>query len=138
MWPWLLRPPVNLWPSVKVLTGPPFHNSLRSMRTTWRSPGVVGLNVLSAMSLIRLRRSDARGDVDRLAFGQGHDSFFVVRALPEKTLEALSLAPNLDRVDAGHLDVEQAFDGGLDQRLRRIGTHAKGHLVMLGAACRLF
>jgi len=44
-------------------------------------------------------------------------AFFVVRALPEEALEALGLAPNLDRVDAGHLNVEQAFDGGLDSGL---------------------
>src|SRR4051812_13619727 len=117
MRPWLLRPPLECLPSVRFLTGPPFHNSERSISTTWRRPGVTGLNVLSAMSLIRSRRSDAGGDVDRLAFGQGHDGFLEVRALAEMAAEALGLASHVHGVDAGHLHIEQVLDGSLDQRL---------------------
>src|SRR5258708_4531099 len=51
--------------------------------------------------------------------------------------EALGLAPKIHRVDALHLDVEQAFDGGLDQRLRRVLADAERHLIVLGSAGRL-
>src|SRR5271156_3418853 len=49
MRPVLLRPPLPRSPSVKDLTGFPFHSSLRSTITSWRRDGVVGLNVFSAM-----------------------------------------------------------------------------------------
>src|SRR5690606_22392673 len=47
--PVLFRPPCLLKPSVRVLTGRPFQSSERSISTSPRWPGVVGLYDLSAM-----------------------------------------------------------------------------------------
>ncbi len=47
--PRLLRPPCEIRPSVRAFTGRPFHSSERSIRTSPRWPGVVGLYDLSAM-----------------------------------------------------------------------------------------
>src|SRR5689334_17649918 len=106
MWPWLLRPPVPRLPTVRFLTGRPFHSSLRSTRTTPRRPGVIGLKDLSAMSVPSLPL-DARGHVDLLASGQRHDGFLVVRALAAAAAEDLALAVHRDGVDRGDLDLEQ-------------------------------
>src|ERR687890_218653 len=75
-WPLLLRPPVLRLPSVNALTGLPFQSADLSTRIRPRCDEVVGLYCLSAM----VRASDTGGDVDRLAVGQGHDSFLDVRA----------------------------------------------------------
>src|SRR6266404_8556085 len=107
MRPVLLRPPFLRSPSVSALTGSPFHNSLRSTMTSWRCEGVVGLNVLSAIS-------DPRRDVDLLAFGESHDRFLVVRALANPAAEELDLAHHADGVDRVHLDLEQPFNRCLD------------------------
>ena len=47
--PVLLRPPLPRSPSVKALTGLPFHSSLRSTMTSCRRDGVVGLKVFNAI-----------------------------------------------------------------------------------------
>src|ERR1700733_4613518 len=47
--PWLLRPPECDLPTVKALTGLPFHSSERSISTVPRRLAVTGLNCLSAM-----------------------------------------------------------------------------------------
>src|SRR5690606_13269118 len=66
--PVLLRPPWLCRPSVRALTGRPFHSSERSIRTSPRWPGVVGLYDLSAMiTVFRLLQ-------DRLVRGIGRRS----------------------------------------------------------------
>src|SRR5678816_3835204 len=50
-WPLLLRPPVLRLPSVKALTGLPFHSDDLSTRIRPRRAGLVGLYCLSAMIL---------------------------------------------------------------------------------------
>jgi hypothetical protein len=47
----LFRPPFLIKPSVKDLTGRPFHSSERSIRTNPRWPGVVGLYDFNAIFL---------------------------------------------------------------------------------------
>src|SRR5258707_13814450 len=123
MWPWLLRPPDLRRPSVSALTGSPLCMSERSTMTSWRWLGVVGLNVLSAIA------SDSRRHVDGVALGQGHHRPLEIRALPDMALEPLGLAHHAQRVDRGHLDVDHAFDGGLDLRLGGLERDPEGHLV---------
>src|SRR3954465_14914531 len=107
MRPVLLRPPDLLRPSVKALTGLPFHSSERSTCTSWRRLGVIGLYCFSAIGSHPL--SDARGDVDRVAFSQRHDRLLGVGTPADDALEALGLALLDQRVDGLHLDVEQPF-----------------------------
>ena len=49
MRPLLLRPPVECWPSVSAFTGAPLYSDERSMITSWRWLGVVGLYVFKAI-----------------------------------------------------------------------------------------
>src|ERR1700680_1786189 len=121
MRPLLLRPPFSRLPSVSALTGGPFQSSLRSMMTSWRWPGVVGLKVLSAIAL------DPRRHVDLRALGEGDDRFLVVGALADEAAEALDLALDPERVHRGDLDVEQAFHSGLHRALVGVERHAEGH-----------
>src|ERR671921_1636266 len=111
-WPLLLRPPVLRLPSVRALTGLPFHSDDLSTRIRPRCDEVVGLYCLSAIALA----SDTGGDVDRLALGQRHDRLLDVRARVGTALPALGLALLHERVDARHTDLEQSFDRRLDLR----------------------
>src|SRR3546814_15202045 len=72
------------------------------------------------ISLPSRARSDARGDVDRLAFGQADDRLLHVAARVGLALPALGLALGDQRVDAEHLDVEQRLAGRLDRRPGRV------------------
>src|SRR6516165_8608061 len=99
--------------------------------TSWRWPGVVGLNVLSAMPL------DSRRHVDGLAFGQGDHRLLEIAALAAPAPEHLLLALLAKGVHRRHLDLEQALDRGLDLRLGRLERHAEGHLAMAGHLRRL-
>src|SRR4029077_18759765 len=126
MRPLLLRPPCSRLPSVSALTGGPFQSSLRSMMTSWRCPGVVGLKVLSAIAL------NSRRHVDLRALGEGDDRFLIVGALADEAAEALDLALDAQRIHRSHLDLEQAFHRGLHLALVGIERHPERHLVVLG------
>src|SRR6266478_2533055 len=132
MRPVLLRPPFCRKPSVKPLTGLPFHSSLRSTMTRWRCDGVVGLNVLSAIAL------NPGGHVDARAFGQRNDRFLVIGTAAGLVAEPLGLALDAYPVDRLDLDVEQPLDGGLDLALGRGERHPEDHLVVLRGGGRLF
>src|SRR5207302_5272863 len=124
MRPVLLRPPFCRKPSVKPLTGLPFHSSLRSTMTRWRCDGVVGLKVLSAIALNPSRHVDAR------AFGQRNDRFLVIGTAPGLIAKPLGLALDPDRVDRLDLDLEQPLDRGLDLALGRVERDPENHLVV--------
>src|SRR5690606_13543111 len=115
------------------LTGLPLNRLERSTITSWRWPGVVGLYFLSAI----FQSSEARGDVDRLAFRQRHDRLLHVALLADTAAEALQLALANERVDAGDLDAEQRLDCGFDLRLRRLAGDVEDDLVLLGCHGRL-
>src|SRR3954466_13112120 len=102
--PLLLGPPVLRLPSTSAFSGLPFQSADLSTRIRPRCDEVVGLYCLSAIA------SNPRGDVDRLAFGQGHDSLLDVRARVGAALPALGLALGVHRVDASDADVEQRLD----------------------------
>src|SRR5713226_6019573 len=53
--------------------------------TSWRWPGVVGLNVLSAILISP--NSESRGHVDAVTFFEGHHRLLDVRLLAKKALE---------------------------------------------------
>src|SRR3989338_2936738 len=90
MCPWLLRPPVPRMPSVRSFSGSPFHSCERSTLTMPRRPGVVGLNVFSA--IVFPAPSDARHDVDGLAFGERHHGLLRFLLAADGGLERLNLA----------------------------------------------
>src|SRR5579864_1782514 len=131
MWPWLLRPPCSRLPSVSFFTGGPFQSSLRSMMMSWRCPGVVGLKLLSAIA------SDPRRHVDLRSLGEGDDRLLDVGALPQRTAEALDLALDAQRVDRGHLDLEQALDRRFHLELVGVERYPERDLVVLGRHGRL-
>src|SRR5438045_2218190 len=108
MRPVLLRPPLPRSPSVKALTGFPFHNSLRSTVTSCRRDGVVGLKVFSAIA------SDPRRHVDPLALAERDNRLFVVRTLANATAKTFELALHSDRIDRLYLDAEQLLDRRFD------------------------
>src|SRR4051812_3376862 len=99
------RPPDLVRPSTRDFSGLPLCSSDLSTSTSWRRPGEVGLNCFRAIWL------EPRGDVDRLAFGQGHDSFLDVAATAHDAAEALGLALDVHGVDLGHVHLEQRLDG---------------------------
>src|SRR6478752_5923852 len=94
--------------------------------TSWRWLGVVGLNVFNAIFL----SSETGGDVDRLAFGQRHDSLLHVLLLADKTAETPGLALAQQSVDGGNLDAEERLDCSLDFRLRRLLGDIENNLVV--------
>src|SRR5919107_5694031 len=61
------RPPDLFRPSTSDFSGLPLWSSDLSTSTSWRRPGDVGLYCFRAIF-----ESEPRGDVDGLAFGQGH------------------------------------------------------------------
>src|SRR5690606_25757370 len=101
--PVLFRPPLLDRPSVRVLTGRPFHSSERSIRTSPRWPGVVGLYVFNAMScclpLVVAPRgalfslvSEPGGHVDGVTLDERHIGLLHVAPAAGATLELLHLA----------------------------------------------
>src|SRR6266852_3946727 len=103
--------------------------------TSWRWPGVVGLNVLSAILISP--NSESRGHVDAVTFFEGHHRLLDVRLLAKTALERLVLALADQRVDALDLDVEQLLDRFLDLRLGRGARDLEHDLVALGRVRRL-
>src|SRR5688572_6988780 len=132
-WPLLLRPPVLRLPSVRALTGLPFHSDDLSTRIRPRCDEVAGLYFLSAIALT----SDRAGDVDRLALGQRHDRFFDIGTLIGTALPALGLALAGPRVAAGDADPEQGLERRLDLRLGRVVGDLEDDRVLLGEQSRL-
>src|SRR6516225_4113326 len=130
--PVLLRPPLPRRPSVNALTGLPFHSPLRSMMTSCRWDGVVGLKVFNAIA------SDSCRHVDPLTLAELDDRLLIVRTPPDATSKTLQLAPNPDRIDRNYLDLEQPFDGCPNLTLCGGQWHAKDYLVVFGDVRRLF
>src|ERR1700761_3988656 len=99
------RPPDLVRPWTRDFSGRPLWSSDLSTRTSWRRPGDVGLYCFKAIG------SEPRGDVDRLAFGQGHDRFLDVGTAPDNAAAPLGLALDVQGVDLGHVHFEQRLDG---------------------------
>src|ERR1700712_3309398 len=95
------RPPDLVSPSTRDFSGLPLWSSDLSTRTSWRRPGDVGLKCFRAIW------SEPRGDVDRLAFGQGDDSFLHIGPAAHDAAEALGLALHVQGVDLGDVHLEQ-------------------------------
>src|SRR4249919_3716805 len=123
-WPLLLRPPVFRLPSVSDLTGLPFHSADLSTRIRPRRAGEVGL-------LLQCHDLDSARNVDRVALCEGDDRLLAVRPSVGTALPLLGLALGDDRVDAGHLDVEQRLDGRLDFGLRRGRSDLEHHRILV-------
>src|SRR5215212_3542658 len=94
--------------------------------------------MISKPSVNPCARSKSGCDVDRLALDEGDNRFLDVRTLAARPLEDLHLALGDQRVDALHLDVEEALDRFLDLRLGGVLADPENDLVMLRAGGRLF
>src|SRR5882724_4209836 len=126
------RPPVLVRPSTRDFSGRPLWSSDLSTSTSWRRPGEVGLYCFKAIG------SEPRGDVDRLAFGQGHDSFLDIGTPALDAAEPLGLALDVQSIDLGHVHFEQRLDGGCDLVLGGVTRDAEDHLVVLREQRGLF
>src|SRR5579872_3486769 len=82
--------------------------------------------------------SEPGGHVDALAVGQRDDRLLDVLLYAAHAAEDFGLAFAQQRVDAGHLDVEELLDGRLDLRLGRIALDPEHDLVRLRGHSRLF
>src|SRR5258708_2035105 len=102
--------------------------------TSWRRLGVVGLNVLRAMTY---RSSQTGGHVDAMAVSKRDDRFLHVLLASANTAERLVLALAQQRIDRRHLDVEQFLDRRLDLGLGRVARDLEHELVVLGGDRRL-
>src|SRR5918995_1566525 len=89
------------------------------------------------MPWARFLLSDARGDVDAVAFLERHDRLLDVGALARPAPEALDLALPVEGVDRLDLDPEQALDRGLDLRLGGLLADPERDLIVLRALGRL-
>src|SRR5271170_5323376 len=118
IWPWLLRPPEWFLPSVRPLTGLPFHRSERSISTVPRRLAVTGLKFLIGIAVLPRRSRQRVGEVDRLARFELDERLLHIGPHARPALELLGLALLHQRVHAQHLDAEQPLDRRLDLRLR--------------------
>src|SRR5487761_2350827 len=134
MRPWLLRPPVPVWPSVRPLTGLPFHRPVRSISTVPRRLAVTGLKFF--IGIVRPSRQSG-GEIDLLARRQPHQGLLHVRTNPRTPLGHLALALVDQRVDGNDRHAEQALHRGLDLRLARVDPDPEHILAMLGELGRL-
>src|SRR5580698_10082224 len=132
-----LRPPVWFLPSVRPLTGLPFHRSERSISTVPRRLAVTGLKFLIGIAVLPRRSRQPGGEVDRLARLEPDERLLHIGPHAGPTLEHPGLALLHQRVHAEHFYPEQPLDSGLDLRLRRADRHAEHHLVVLRQAGRL-
>src|ERR1700734_3398290 len=102
---------------------------------SWRTPGVVGLQVFRA---IGPEPSNAAGDVDAVPVGERHDRLLDVLLLAAHAAKNLALAFADERVHRHHLDVEQFLDRRLDLRLGRLAAHLEHELIAVRGDSRLF
>src|ERR1700752_2593208 len=125
MRPCAFRPPCPCSGRTSDFSGSGLVISAKSATLAPRRPGVVGLYLRIAMSVISSRplRRCAK-QVDRLAAGdQGHDRALGVLALTEPVAAALALALPVGGGDRLHLDFEDLDDGNLYLRLVGDGRH---------------
>src|SRR6478752_5313024 len=122
MRPWLLRPPVLCSGLMSDFSGVDRVISAKSETLEPRRPGVVGLYLRIAMSLLVLcsqmpdRLSDRSSeDLDGLAFGgKGHERALGALALAVTEPGPLALALTVGGVDVRHLHTEDLLNGDLD------------------------
>src|SRR4051794_32784218 len=76
-------------------------------------------------------------EVDAVALSQADDGALGVVALSETDPGPLALALTVEGVDAGHLDVEDLFDGDLDLRLVGVRANEERVLVLVDEAVAL-
>src|SRR5687768_1183623 len=135
MRPWLLRPPVFESGRSSDFSGVDRVISAKSATDEPRRPGVVGLYLRMAMSVL-LRLADSREDVDRAGL-EGHDGALGVLALAGAEPRAPGLAWAVEGVHGGHLDAEDLLDGELDLRLVGAGVDDEGVLAVVDEAVAL-
>src|SRR3954463_3873391 len=142
MRPWLLRPPFLGSGRVSDFSGVVRVTSAKSATDEPRRPGVVGLYLRIAMSSQSCVTSGPSGDgssedVDALALGEADDRPLGVGAPARAVAGTTGLALPVQRVDAGHLDVEDLLDRNLDLGLVGVGAHEERVLVDVEQAVAL-
>src|SRR6202140_3411286 len=131
MRPKWLRAPVLLCAAVKGRCGPPLCRCERSIFTTARVPGVLGLYLMRAICGSVLSGLGAGFVVDRLPLDQAHVRLLPVLGAARALAEAAHLARLVDDVHTGDLDVEHELDRLADVGLGRIAAHTEGVLVVV-------
>src|SRR6266404_2987889 len=131
MRPKWLRAPVLLCATVNGRCGPPLCRCERSIFTTARVPGVLGLYLMRAMCGSVLSGLGAGFVVDRLPLDQAHVRFFPVLGAACALAEAAHLARLVDDMHTRDLDVEHEIDRLADVGLGRIAAHTEGVLVVV-------
>src|SRR6478735_5831210 len=135
MRPCALRPPRPWSGRTSDFSGVDRVISAKSETLEPRRPGVVGLYLRIAMSLLVLYisssparlRDRASEDLDGLAVGRDrHERALGVLALAVAEPGPLALALTVGGVDAGHSHAEDLLDGNLDLRLVRVRVHQEG------------
>src|SRR4051794_19145698 len=138
--PALLRPPLLLSGRTSDFSGVVRVTSTKSATEEPRRPGVVGLYLRIAMSVVSLptpSRSGARAeDVDG-PLAERDDGALGVLALADAEARTPRLALAVHRVDRVDLDVEDLLDGDLDLRLVRPGVDEEGVLALVEEAVGL-
>ena len=104
--------------------------------TSWRVPGVIGLNFFSAILCPSGPQRPVATSIDWPS-ASVTIAFFTSLCAPDGAAEPLHLALADERVDAGDLDAEQRLDRGLDLGLRRLAGDVEDDLVVLGSHGRL-
>src|SRR5215470_1098117 len=123
--PWLLRPPVERSPTVRLFSGRLLDSSTKSYAVWKRRPAGVGLNFLTgiAVSLHSLE------ELELLARGQAHVRLLPVLALSEEPAHALPLPLAVGDADVGDLHPEELFDGPPDLDLVGPAIHLEADRV---------
>src|SRR6266480_1284951 len=130
MRPKWLRAPVLLCAAVNGRCGPPLCRCERSIFTTAREPGVLGLYLMRAMGQF-LSGLGAGFVVDGLPLDQAHVGLLPVLGAAGALAEAARLAGLVDDLHTGDLDFEHELDRLADVDLGRIAAHAEGVLVVI-------
>src|SRR6202035_2380354 len=131
MRPKWLRAPVLLCATVKGRCGPPLCRCERSIFTTARVPGVLGLYLMRAICESVLSGLGASFVVDRLPLDQAHVRLLPVLGAAGALAEAAHLARLADDVHTRDLDVEHELDRLADVGLGRVAACTEGVLVVV-------
>src|SRR6266508_3632851 len=116
--PWLLRPPEERSPTVRLFSGRAADSSTKSSAVWKRRPAEVGLYFFTGIS------SDPLEELDGLlAGGQPHVSLLPGLTLADELPHSLPLPLTVGQAHLRHLDAEELLDGPLDFDLVGAAVH---------------
>src|ERR1700722_6152676 len=130
MRPEWLRAPVLFWCVVRGSNGPPLWRCDRSILTTARVPGDVGLYLMRAIVSF-LSGLRAGFVIDRLTGDEAHVGLLPVLRATDVLAETAGLARLVDDLHTGNLHFKHQLDRFLDVGLGSVAAHAKRVLVVV-------